>query len=87
MIIPGGKYRLTPSAHYHVDGDVLTPVDASIFYRLGLFELKEQDVHALTLDERHIPQPIIPSRCHFNLPLTSTIRLVILLLQLLPLTL
>ena len=53
------------------------PVDAKIFYRLGLFELKEQDVHALTLDEQHISQPIIPSQCDFNLPLTSTIRFVL----------
>lgn len=43
---------------------------------MGVFELKQQDVHALALDAQHVPQPIIRSRYYFNLPLTSTIRLV-----------
>jgi hypothetical protein len=47
-----------------------------VSYRLGVFELKQQDVHALALGEQHVPQPIIHSQYYFNLPLTSTIRFV-----------
>ena len=51
-------------------------MDAEVSYRLSLFELKQHDVHALALDQQHVPQPIIRNCRHFNLPLTSTIRLV-----------
>jgi hypothetical protein len=51
-------------------------VDAYISYSMGVFELKQEDVHALALDGQHVPQPIIRSRDYFNLPLTSAIRLV-----------
>ena len=59
-------------------------MDAEVSYRLNLFELKQHDVHALALDQQHVPKPIIRNCHHFNLPLTSTIQLVRFILTVYP---